>query len=613
MINLFPTIDYSLISGQTLQFVDIFKTVNIEFKNKNLLQTTTKIIGERPDQLSYRLYQSSNYYWSLFLTNNIKNPFKEWGQSEEAFNKKIEKEYEGFVYQFANNSKYLPPENSYPIQNTDIDVYTGVDFSNISAGDLIMVETGEGSYSIKCLGAGIVVSTDFCGDPQRGQSIVPDDLDIQKNIKQVSCGGYFSSCLDTSGRIYAWGKDIGFNDSPYGFLSKSSKGLYKSISSGFTFINASGDRIIAIKNDGGLTCFGDCSKDFSIHYDGDTGFVKTYWTKGLCGGIGIKNDGTVKYYGITGPNVQLHDADCGLNYCVGVLKSNFGLTGFGGISPFNEYKTNFPSGITGFTGVAAGLYHNIAINSKGGLCGFGISAEGRTIVPNSTSIYKTVSAGRYHSAALDQNNKLVTWGSIATYLGSCVGTETKASITNVSGTYSLLDSGFDHLILRSSGTVKRYIGVINSVDTLFKKINVKSYQYSDINPLLTTQDIDPSGSVVSIWRYNQSSEQYEEIKTIQNKLLTIQKYLDGVLYIKIAGNVIDPSVNNNFKNIYLPNYKNADDEESFDTLRKQLTNQNIYNTKQIKYLSNNGVQVLENTVSGILNGTTTETTVTDVT
>ena len=609
MIELFPTVNYGLTSGQILEFVDIFKTVNVNFSNSDRLQTVTKIIGERPDQLSYRLYNTSNYYWSLFMANGIKNPFKQWGLSEEAFTSKIENEYEGFAYQFANNSRYIAPQGSVGFNSSDLDPYSGVNFSGISLGDLIIVESGEGSYSIKCLGAGVVVALDSCGNPHRGQSIVPDDFDNQKNIKQVSCGNYFSSCLDTSGFIYAWGEDIGLNNFPFGFLTISSKGLYKSISSGYTFINAAGNRIVAITPNGGLTCFGDCSQDFNIQYGGETGFVKTYWTKGVCGGIGIKSNGDVIYYGLTGPAVQFYDADCGHNYGVAILKSNFGLTGFGGSSPYNEYKTNFPTGITGFTAIACGLYHNIAIKANGGLCGFGISAEGRTVVPQDTNVYNKVSAGKYHSAAIDSDDELVVWGKVTTYSGTCVGSETTIDLNTISGTYSLLDSGLDHLIIKNSGTVKKYIGVINSIDTAFKKINAKPYQYSEINPILYSQQtVDPSSSIVSIWRYNNLSNQYEEVQTIQNKFLTIQKYLDSVLYVNLSGNIMNPATGSNFKDQYLINYMNSNNVDGYETLRKQLTNENIYNTSQIKYLSENGVQSLQAIVVNSLNNNINETT-----
>jgi len=604
MFQFFPQIQYSLISGQTLAFTDIFRSVKVVFSNPEQLATTTNIAGERADQISSRLYGSGRYYWTLFFTNNIKNPLKEWGQSEEAYTKKIEAEYDGFSYQLANTSIYLPNEGSPGLPAVELSRYEGTDLNGITVGDLIIVETGNGSYSLRCLGAGVILGTDSCASPHYGQSIIPEDLDTQNNIKQISCGSYFSSALDQSGTIYAWGQQIGLDESPFGFNPQSSKGLYKSKTAGYTFINASGNRIIAIlTSDGGLTCFGNCS-DFNQTYGGETGFIKTYWTSGISGGLGIKENGTVVNYGLNGPSVALYDADCGFDYCVGIQLANYGLTGWGGQSS-SAYLTNYPSGITGFTGIAAGYEHNLAVRSNGEIYAFGISAEGRTIVPSGS--YKKVSAGKYHSAAIDSNDELVIWGKITKSDNNCffVGTPELVTPKSISGTYDLLNSGLEHLLLKSSGTVKKYIGIINSVDNLFKKINAKPYQYPDVNPILVDNpDIDPSGTVVSIWRYNQNTGQYEEVKTIQHKLLTIQKYLDSVLYVQIAGNILDPSVNNNWLNTYIPNYQNADDEEGYITLRKQLMDQNVYNRSQTKYLSLNGAQNLESIVNTLVNDQT---------
>lgn len=608
MFQFFPQIEYSLIAGQTLLFTDIFRTVRVQFSNPELLPTITSIGGERPDQLSNRLYNSTRYYWTLFFTNEIKNPFKEWGQSEEAYTKKIEAEYDGFSYQFGNVSRYLPPESSYEFDNDNPQIlrYEGTDLSGISVGDLIIVETGNGSYSLRGLGAGLIKGKIIdCLSPHFGQTIIPEDLDFQNTIKQISCGSYFSSVLGASGDICAWGQDIGLANAPFGFDTTSS-GMYKSKSNDFSFINATGSRIIGVlTSNGGLTCYGECP-DFNLYYGGETGFVKTYWTSGNTGGIGIKQNGTAVHYGLSGPSVNFYDAACGSDYCVGIQLSNYGITGWGGETAF-AYTTNFPTGITGFTGIASGSKHNLALHSSGQIYAFGISAEGRTVVPS--GVYKKISAGENLSSALDTDDELVVWGKIKNYNYSCDnrGNPQPISVTatDLNGTYSLLDSGSDHIILKSSGTPKKYIGVINSIDSVLKKINAKPYQYPDVNPVqINETDIDPAGSVVSIWRFNLNTSQYEEVKIIQHKLLTIQKYLDSVLYIQIGGTLLDPSSADNWLNTYIPNYKNADDIDGYLTLRKQLMDQNVYNRSQIKYLSLSGAQNLESVVNTLINDQT---------
>lgn len=613
MIQFFPKIDYNL-TGQTLSFTDIFKTIVVNFSNPAALATTTSLVGERADQVSYRLYNNPAYYWSLFLSNGIKNPLKDWGLSEEAYNKKIEAEYEGFSYQFANNSKYLPPSDTQSYYNTNLDSYAGVSLDNILSGDLIIVENGEGSYCITCLGAGAVVASSTCGSPHFGQCVIPDDFDAQKQVMQVSAGSFITACLDTSGRIYAWGKDIGLGTSIQGF-SKSTKGLCVSHASGYTFIQATGDRIFGINDANLVDCHGDCA-DWAASYGAES-VIKTSWTAGLCGGIGILDSsgglagfGNIGSIVPTGPGgITLYDIDCGYDFCVGIKGTDRGLSAWGG-TVYGE--RDVPQGVTGFVAVAAGYKHALALKSDGTVYAWGLSADGQTTVPSGK--YTKISAGRYHSAAINTNGELVVWGKILKYGDAeCAGaTLQKVTASTISGTYSMLDSGYEHIVAKSSGAVKKYIGVVNSVDTVFKKINAKPYIFPDVNPIsVASSSVDPSGTVVSIWRYNTETSQYEEVKTIQNKLLTIQKYLDAVLYVQIAGIVLDPSVSKNWT-AYLQNYQDSNNQEGYITLRKQLMDKNAYNTQQIKYLTKDGVQNLEKIINNTLNNTTATTTTTNI-
>ena len=50
--------------------------------------------GERPDQISSRLYGSTDYWWLILLTNNIINPDLEWPLPEHLLDEQIENDFD---------------------------------------------------------------------------------------------------------------------------------------------------------------------------------------------------------------------------------------------------------------------------------------------------------------------------------------------------------------------------------------------------------------------------------------------------------------------------------------------------------------------------------------
>ena len=478
-----------------------------------------------------------------------------------------------------------------------LDEYDGTELDGINSGDLIIFETGSGPYNIKCYGSGGVTSADACGSPQFGQSLVPGNLDVQQNIVQVSSGNYFSSVLDSSGYIYVWGKDISL---PTSSFNKQGSMWVSNGNVKYSYIEASGDRIIAIKEiDGSLDCFGSCN-DFNSYYGGENQFIKTFWTSGLSGGLGIKSDGSVVNYGLTGPN-SLYTADCGINFCVGIDSSDYGLTAWGAY----EYdQTNVPTGITGFTLISVTHRHSLALNNDGQIYAWGLTGDGQLDIPSGE--YSAISTGKSHSAAINKDNELVVWGKITIYGDNCPGEiEVKVVPQTLTGKFTDISSGYDHILLKGSGTNKKYIGVVESVDSLYKRVFVKTYQFPDTSSVFFD---DPSGTIVSVWRYDADKKIYEQIKTIQHKLLSIQKYLDSTKYVNVSGFIMDPTDKTQWKTLYLENYQNSETDERFITLRKEFLDLDLYNKTQIKTLSKGDVIELRDAVAAILqNNTTTNT------
>lgn len=585
MFEYFPKIDYNF-GGITQTVVNIFKSINLEIDDPATILSTTISSLDKPDKIANDLYNRSDFLWSLFLCNKIKNPLSEWTQTQSSYTDRIETEYDGWSYQFANTSNYIPGTTFY-FNSNKTDSYLGVDLSGICSGDLIIYETGSGPFSIKCLGAGGITSSEACGSPQFGQSLIPDNFDKQDDITQLSAGNNFTSCLDSFGRIYLWG-DVPNTTNVTNNFTKTDR-LYASNNTGYLYVNSSGDNIIAIDNTSALVCFGGCTA-FTANYAGQTGFVKTAWTtSGISGGVGLKTNGSIINFGLSGPTgTTLTDVACGYNFCLGILENTRGITVWGN----SNYSIKTIPTTTGITGIAAGYGHALAITDSGEITGWGLSANSQ--IPSDTSGYSSISAGLKHSAALRTDGTLKVWGKITTYSGNsgCSGTAEIVDPTSLSGTFSKISSGNDHIVLKGSGTNIKYIGVVDNVDNLYKRIFVKLYSFYDNNPVLLEE---PSGTIVSVWRIG-SNGRYTQIKTIQNQLLTIQKYLDSTLYMEQDGYILDPT-GDNWESLYLANHQTPQDNLIFVTLRKHLMDVDYVNKLKISYLDIDRLLLLKSKIS----------------
>ena len=87
--------------GSFLRLVDFTKNVDVNdfFANHSAYYTYHDIIdGERPDTVSYRLYQNPDYYWTFFiLNNNLRGGLNTaWPLSSNQFDRMIEAEYDKY-------------------------------------------------------------------------------------------------------------------------------------------------------------------------------------------------------------------------------------------------------------------------------------------------------------------------------------------------------------------------------------------------------------------------------------------------------------------------------------------------------------------------------------
>jgi|LWDU01.1.fsa_nt_gi hypothetical protein len=98
--NNFNTLDYDLNGDGVIDvIVDLTSMVKLSdtlINNTQLYEYVTVLEGERPDQLSQRLYGTTQYYWTFMLINiNIKNMWDNWPKGANQLKEYVEHKYEG--------------------------------------------------------------------------------------------------------------------------------------------------------------------------------------------------------------------------------------------------------------------------------------------------------------------------------------------------------------------------------------------------------------------------------------------------------------------------------------------------------------------------------------
>lgn len=102
-----PKINYQYPNGTVLETTTIFIRPNIVLSgdiNPNTNKYTIED-GKSPDKTSKEIYQNSDYFWTLLLTNNIVDFYKEWPVSYSSW----EEEQYKVNSEFTVYSKYVMP------------------------------------------------------------------------------------------------------------------------------------------------------------------------------------------------------------------------------------------------------------------------------------------------------------------------------------------------------------------------------------------------------------------------------------------------------------------------------------------------------------------------
>lgn len=78
--------------------------------NSNILESYRVQDGESPDEVSYRLYGTVDFYWILLLVNNITNTYTQWPMSSDVLYKYAVEKYGATNL---NDVHHYIDENSY--------------------------------------------------------------------------------------------------------------------------------------------------------------------------------------------------------------------------------------------------------------------------------------------------------------------------------------------------------------------------------------------------------------------------------------------------------------------------------------------------------------------
>ena len=95
--NQFPGIDYDLKGdGNRTIVTDIFRRVKARSKIVNNVSAFDKYDvqeGEKPEDVAYKMYGDSDYFWVITLVNNIVNRYYDWPLDEYVFQQYVKDKY----------------------------------------------------------------------------------------------------------------------------------------------------------------------------------------------------------------------------------------------------------------------------------------------------------------------------------------------------------------------------------------------------------------------------------------------------------------------------------------------------------------------------------------
>jgi len=155
-------------------------------------------------------------------------------------------------------------------------------------------------------------------------------------------------------------------------------------------------------------------------------------------------------------------------------------------------QANIPGGLTNVTGLAAGLYHSLALCSDGTVAAWGAGTSntgsapncGQALVPTGLTSVVAVAGGGYHSLALKADGTVASWGAGTTYSGPPPNFGQAVVPGGLSNAVAVAAGLYHSVALKADGTVigwgSNQYGQTNSPVGLTNVVAVASGSYHNV-------------------------------------------------------------------------------------------------------------------------------------
>lgn len=195
-MSLIPNIaSYQFPDGTYRQAKDIFKRPSVKLSTDVAISADQYTVtdGTRPDSLSKEFYKDYHFFWSLFLTNDIIDIYKDWPVSYNSWLQELQKTNPEFVIytRFRADIKSGDVVCKY---NSSTQKFDGTNYGIVSNYDAFnrKIEFLSGSGQLKA-GDDVVVLRETANGFQK--ITMPDDYDYQTILKiepKVDSVSFFS-------------------------------------------------------------------------------------------------------------------------------------------------------------------------------------------------------------------------------------------------------------------------------------------------------------------------------------------------------------------------------------------------------------------------------------